>query len=59
MELIVKLLPVLGLGAMELWAAIPAGLALQLNPVAIAVTAAVGGILGALATTLLHSSSLS
>lgn len=53
MELIAKLLPVLGLAAVELWAAIPAGFALRLHPVAIAVTAAVGATLGTLAVVLL------
>lgn len=48
MELILKLLPVLGLAAVELWAAIPAGLALDLHPVVIGVTSAVGAILGTL-----------
>lgn len=45
---IAKLLTVLGLGALELWAAIPAGLALRLSAVATGITAAVGAILGAL-----------
>ena len=49
MELLAKLLTVLGLGAVELWAAVPAGLALGLHPVTIAATAAVGAMLGALA----------
>lgn len=48
MEFMVKLLPVLGLGAIELWAAIPAGLALRVHPVAIGVTAAIGAMLGTL-----------
>ena len=52
MELVVKLVAVLGLGAFELWAAVPAGLALQLHPVATGVTAAAGAILGALAIVL-------
>lgn len=53
MELVVKLLTVLGLGAIELWAAIPAGLALQLHPVAIAFTATVGAMLGVVVVVLL------
>ena len=50
---IAKLLTVLGLGALELWAAIPAGLALKLSPVATGITSAVGAILGALIILLL------
>lgn len=49
MEIVVKLLTVLGLGAVELWAAIPAGLALQLHPVTVGVAAAAGAMLGAVA----------
>lgn len=49
MELGIKLLTVLGLGALELWAAIPAGLALELHPIAVGIAAAVGAFLGALA----------
>jgi len=45
---VAKLLTVLGLGALELWAAIPAGLALKLSAIATGVTAAVGAILGVL-----------
>ena len=48
-----KLLMVFGLGAVELWAAIPAGLALQLHPVAAGFAAGVGAILGVLAVVLL------
>lgn len=48
MELLVKILTILGLGAVELWLAIPAGLALQLRPLATATTAAVGATLGVL-----------
>jgi len=48
MELIVKILTVLGLGAIELWLAIPAGLGLQLGPIATVTTAAVGAALGVL-----------
>jgi hypothetical protein len=53
MELVIKLLTVFGLGAVELWAAIPAGFALQLHPVTIGFTAAAGAILGVLAVILL------
>lgn len=49
MELVIKVLTVLGLGALELWAAIPAGLALELHPIAVGIVAAVGAFLGALA----------
>ena len=45
MELL-SLLAVFGLGAVELWAAVPAGLALRLHPVAIGCTAALGAVLG-------------
>jgi len=53
MELVVKLLTVLGLGAVELWAAIPTGLALRLHPVSVGITAATGATLGALVVVLL------
>lgn len=53
MELAIKLLTILSLGAIELWAAIPAGLALQLHPVAVGITAAIGAMLGALVVVLL------
>lgn len=49
MELVIKLLTVFSLGALELWAAIPAGLALDLHPIAVCITAAVGAFVGALA----------
>ena len=42
MELALKLLTVLGLGAVELWAAIPAGLALGLHPAAVGLAAGAG-----------------
>jgi len=48
MELLIKLLTVLVLGAVELWVAIPAGLALELSPSVTAITAASGGVLGLL-----------
>ncbi len=47
METILKVLAVFAIGAAELWAAIPAGLAMHLHPVLTAVTAALGGIAGA------------
>ena len=47
MDLLLKLLTVFALAAVELWAAIPAGLALRLHPVTVGVTAAAGAILGA------------
>mgnify|MGYP001606473456 CR=1 FL=1 len=47
METILKVLAVFAIGAVELWAAIPAGLALQLHPVLTAATAALGAIAGA------------
>ncbi len=53
MELVTKMLTVLGLGAVELWVAIPTGFALQLHPVTIGITAAIGSMLGALAVILL------
>ncbi len=43
---IMKLLTVFGLGAVELWAAIPTGLALQLHPVAAGLAAALGAVTG-------------
>lgn len=49
MELFLKLLAVFGLAAVELWAAVPAGFVLKLNPFVIAVTTALGAIVGALA----------
>ncbi len=48
MELL-SLLVVFGLGAVELWAAVPAGLALQLHPITIGTTATLGALLGILA----------
>lgn len=48
-----KLLTVFGLGALELWAAIPMGLALKLHPVVIGIASAIGAILGAVVITLL------
>jgi membrane protein YqaA with SNARE-associated domain len=48
MELLIKLLTVLGLGAVELWIAVPAGFALELSPSVTAIMAASGGVLGLL-----------
>ena len=45
---IAALLIVFGLGAVELWVAVPAGLALRIHPIAIASTAAAGGLVGVL-----------
>ena len=53
MDLIIKLLTVLGLGIIALWGAIPAGLALKLHPVATAITAAIGAIFSAMLVVLL------
>lgn len=46
MEILVKLLTVFGLGAVELWVAIPAGFAMNLPPSVTAITAASGAMLG-------------
>ena len=48
MEILLKVLAVLGLGAVELWTAIPAGLALDLHPLLIGIVSAAGAILGVL-----------
>ena len=48
MEYVMKLLTVFGLGAIELWAAIPAGFVLQLHPLETGIAAATGAILGVL-----------
>ncbi len=42
MDILVAVLTVVALGAVELWAAVPAGLALGLHPVATAIAAALG-----------------
>ena len=49
----VKLLSVFALGAVELWAAIPAGLALNASPVLVGVVAAAGAIFGVLVVVVL------
>ncbi len=43
---IIRLLTVFGLGAIELWVAVPAGFALQLHPLVTGITAAAGAIAG-------------
>jgi len=48
MELLIKLLTVFGLGAVELWVAIPAGFAMGLPPSVTAITAVSGAMLGLL-----------
>ena len=48
MEYMMKLLTVFGLGAVELWAAIPAGFVLQLHPLETGIAAATGAIVGVL-----------
>lgn len=48
MEQIFKLLPVIALATIELWAAIPAGLALGLDPFLVGLGASIGAILGTL-----------
>ena len=50
---VLRLLTIIALGAVELWAAIPAGLALKANPVVVGVAAAVGAMLGVLVVVLL------
>lgn len=45
----VAVLTVIGLGALELWAAVPAGFALGLNPVVTAVAAGVGATVASVA----------
>ncbi len=46
MELIIRLLTVFLLGTVELWVAIPAGIALGLNPLAAGVASAAGAVAG-------------
>ncbi len=48
-----KVLAVVGTGAVELWAAIPLGLALGLNPVVVGAASALGAILSAAAVILI------
>ena len=53
MEILPKVLTVFGLGALELWAAIPAGLALGLHPIATGIASALGAITSGLVVALL------
>jgi len=50
---VLRLLTITALGAVELWAAIPAGLALKANPVVVGVAAAVWAMLGVLVVVVL------
>ena len=50
---VLRLLTIIALGAVELWAAIPAGLALKATPVVVGVAAAGGAMLGVLVVVLL------
>lgn len=45
--MILKFITTLGLGVLELWAAIPAGLAMGLHPVLTGLASAVGAVVGA------------
>lgn len=53
MEVVLKILFVTGLGVVELWAAIPAGLALGLHPLIIGIASGLGSIIGALLVVLI------
>ena len=53
MEIIVKFITVLALGIIELWAAIPAGTALNLHPLLNGLASGLGAILGAVLVILL------
>ncbi len=53
MEVLPKLATVFVLAVAELWAAVPAGLALGLSPVAVGITAAAGAVVGAVGVALL------
>lgn len=48
MELVAKLISVAGLGLIELWAAIPLGIALKLHPFLIGLASGMGAIIGAM-----------
>jgi hypothetical protein len=50
---LLSLLAVFGLGAVELWAAIPTGMALRLHPITVGTTASLGAVVGILAVWLL------
>ena len=53
MDVLPKVVSVFGLGAVELWAAVPAGFALGLHPMATGIVSAVGAITSGLAVALL------
>lgn len=53
MDVVLKLLAVAGLGAVELWAAVPAGLAFHLHPAVVGGLAALGAVSAALLVALL------
>lgn len=52
-DFLFKLISVLGLGILELWAAVPAGLALGLHPILVGVVSALGSTISAMAVILL------
>lgn len=56
MELLVKLLTVLALGAFKLWAAVPAGFALDLHPLVTGLVTASGALMGTLVILLVGES---
>lgn len=53
MDILLKLLTVFALGVAEIFLAIPAGFVLKLHPVAVGLTAALGGMLGVFVITFL------
>src|SRR3970282_317827 len=53
MDILPKVVTVFGLGAVELWAAIPAGFALGLHPITTAIASALGAITSGLVVALL------
>ncbi len=53
MDILAKVVTVFGLGAVELWAAIPAGFALGLHPIATGIVSALGAITGGMVVALL------
>ena len=53
MSIIVKLLTVIGLGIVELWAAIPAGIAFDFPPVLTGIASAAGALIAAVLVVLL------
>lgn len=48
MEIFLKITTVIGLGIIELWAAIPAGLAIGLNPLLTGIASAMGSVVAAI-----------